>query len=160
MSTLQILLLTPGQCTREQLDQFHDLVISGKQVQEEGLSERIAGASLLGFAYLEDQLAGVASVKNQKRSYVIGIFLKAKVPRLADAYQYEVGYAVTHNSFRRKGVSRSLIAQLMKSKPDTSFYATTKNDGMRELLIKSGFNKLGNSYQNAGGETLDLYVSK
>jgi len=160
MSTTQILLLTPEECTSEQLADFHDLVVSGNQVQQEGLADRIAGASLLAFAYLEKQLAGVASVKNQKRSYITGIFLKAKVPRLAEQYQYELGYAVTHSSFRRKGISRDLIGKLIASQPGTSFYATTKNDAMRDLLTKSGFNTLGNPYQNADGETLDLYAIK
>lgn len=158
MSNHQITLLTPAECTAGQLQQFHDLVVSGGQVQVEGLPQRIASAALLAFAYSGEQLAGVASIKNQKRSYVIGVFLKAKVPRLAENYQFEIGYAVTDEYFRRRGISRGLISALARSKPGNPFYATTKNDDMCALLEISGFKKTGNSWQNANGETLDLYV--
>jgi GNAT superfamily N-acetyltransferase len=158
MSDHQISLLSPVECSPAQLRQFHDLVLAGRQVQADGLAERISSAAVLALAYSGGQLAGIASVKQQKRNYVTGIFLKAKVPRLAENYLFEIGYAVTHEQFRRQGISRDLIQALLKSKPKTHFYATTKNDDMRDLLTKAGFNKTGNSWQNADGETLDLYV--
>jgi len=158
MSEHSITLIEPANCSEEQLKQFHDLVTSGNQVQAEGLPERIASAALLAFAHVDGQLAGVASIKNQKRSYVTGIFLKAKVPRLAEHYDHEIGYAVTHKNFRRRGISRDLIGRLMDSKPEARFYATTKNDDMRMLLEKTGFKKTGNSYQNLDAETLDVYT--
>jgi hypothetical protein len=158
MSEHSITLLLPVDCSEKQLKQFHDLVILGNQVQAEGLPERIASAALLAFAHVDGQLAGVASIKNQKRSYITGIFLKAKVPRLAEHFDHEIGYAVTHNDFRRSGISHDLIRQLMDSKPGARFYATTKNDDMRSLLDKAGFKKTGQSYQNLNAETLDVYT--
>lgn len=158
MSEHSITLLIPADCSKKQLKQFHDLVISGKQVQAEGLPERIASAALLAFAHVDGQLAGVASIKNQKRSYITAIFLKAKVPRLAEHFDHEIGYAVTHVDFRRRGISRDLINRLMDSKPKAKFYATTKNDDMRALFEKTGFKKIGQSYQNLNAETLDVYA--
>lgn len=127
-------------------------------MQAEGLSERIASAAVLAFAYIDGQLAGVASIKNQKRSYITGIFLKAKVPWLAEHFDHEIGYAVTHLDFRRRGISRDLINRLIDSKPKAKFYATTKNDDMRALLEITGFKKIGQSYQNLNAETLDVYT--
>lgn len=158
MSEHSITLLLPADCSKRQLKEFHDLVISGNQVQAEGLPERIASAALLAFAHVDGQLAGVASIKNQKRSYITGIFLKAKVPRLAEHYDYEIGYAVTHEDFRQRGICRDLLSQLIYSKPTAKFYATTKNDDMRSLLEKTGFKKIGQSYQNLNAETLDVYT--
>jgi GNAT superfamily N-acetyltransferase len=160
MELYQIKILPPAECSPKELKDFHDLVLSGKQVQEEGLPERIAKAALLAFAQVDGQLAGVASIKNQKRNYVTGIFLKAKVPRLAENFDYEIGYAVTHENFRRRGISRDLIIQLIAQKPQAKFYATTKNDDMRSLLEKSGFEKTGKTYNNMDGENLDLYTLK
>lgn len=158
MTNHQISVLIPAECSAAQLQKFHELVISGGQVMADGLAERISSATLLAFAYSGEQLAGIASVKQQKRSYVTGIFLKAKVPRLAENYLFEIGYAVTHVDFRREGISRELIGALIGHKPETRFYATTKNDGMRDLLTKSGFKKTGNSWLNVNEETLDLYT--
>ena len=160
MSEYRITLLTPTDCTDAQLKQFHELVLSGKQVQAEGLPEKIAAAALLAFAHVDGQLAGVASIKNQKRSYVTGIFLKAKVPRLAERYDHEIGYAVTHKDFRRRGISGDLLRQLIDSKPSAKFYATTKNDDMRSLLDKTGFEKTGQPYLNKNNEILNLYTLK
>ncbi|WP_428327975.1 hypothetical protein [Mucilaginibacter sp.] len=154
----QISVLTPAECSATQLRQFHELVITGGQVLADGLAERIASAAVLAFAYSGEQLSGIASVKKQKRSYVTSIFLKAKVPRLAENYLFEIGYAVTNEHFRRQGISRNLIKALIGHKPGTRFYATTKNDGMRDLLTQSGFKKTGNSWLNVNEETLDLYT--
>jgi GNAT superfamily N-acetyltransferase len=159
MTNHQISVLAPAECSAAQLRQFHELVLSDGQVQADGLVERIASAALLAFAYSGEELAGVASVKQQKRNYVNGVFLKAKVPRLAEKYLFEIGYAVTHENFRRRGISRELIGALISHKPRTQFYATTKNDGMRDLLTRSGFKKTGNSWLNINEETLDLYTN-
>jgi len=98
------------------LEQFHDLVVSGKQVEAEGLPERIASAALLAFAHIDGQLTGIAAIKNQKRSYITGIFLKAKVPPPAENFQYEIGYDVRHMDFRRRGIGSDLIRKLINSK--------------------------------------------
>jgi hypothetical protein len=158
MSDHQISVLTPAECSDAQLQQFHELVIAGGQVQADGLAERILSAALLAFAYSGEAIAGIASVKEQKRSYGTSIFLKAKVPWLAENYLFEIGYAVTNEGFRRRGISRDLINALISHKPGTRFYATTKNAGMRDLLTRSGFKKTGNSWQNVNDETLDLYT--
>ena len=109
-------------------------------------------------AQAEGRLAGFASIKQQKRSYITGIFLKAKVPRLAEHFQYEIGYAVTDPDFRRRGIGRNLILELMQANPGTRGYATTKNDHMGTLPENTGFKKTGLPYQYPGGETLDLYT--
>jgi len=158
MSEHDILILPPEDCSKDQLQQFYELVISGGQVQAEGLPDRIASSALLGFTFIDGKLAGVASIKNQKRSYVVSRFLKAKVPRLAERYDHEIGYAVTHTDFRRMGISRNLILKLIEQKPQSNFYATTKNDDMRSLLTKLQFEKTGSPYKNANDETLDLFT--
>jgi hypothetical protein len=158
MENYQIKILSPNDCSPEQLRDFLTMVLSGGQVQAEGLADRIASAALLGFAFVDGKLAGVASIKNQKRSYVISRFLKAKVPRLAEHYDHEIGYAVTDADFRRMGISRNLILKLIEQKPQGKFYATTKNDDMRSLLTKLEFVKTGSPYKNADDETLDLFT--
>jgi len=66
MNAHLITLLKPGDCSGGQLKQFHELVLSGKQVQEEGLADRISAVALLAFAYVDGQLAGVASTGVRK----------------------------------------------------------------------------------------------
>jgi len=58
---------------------------------------------------------------------------------------------------RRKGISEELIKFLIENSTSKSFFATTKNDGMRHLLEKIGFEKLGDNYTNDNKEILTLY---
>ncbi len=158
MSEEILKIIKPEDCSETEIQAFYDLVKSGNQVALINLEVKIRRAKVLAFAYIDDQLAGVASLKNQKQSYITKTFLKAKVPFKAKAYKTEMGYAVTAPDYRRMGISTKLIIELFKSTEETSFYATTKNDGMRDLLEGLKFEKLGSSFLNDNEEILNLYV--
>ncbi len=121
------------------------------------LENRIKGADFLSFCESENELVGVASIKNPDNAYKKDTFRKANVEELSDNYNFEIGYAVTKESHRRKGISEQLIKSLIKNSNSKSFYATTKNDGMPRLLEIIGFAKLGDNYLNNDNETLTLY---
>ena len=106
---------------------------------------------------MDNEVVGVASIKNPDKNYKKTTFKKANVEEFADDFDYEIGYAVTKETHRRKGISEQLIKSLMDNSNSKSFYATTKNDGMRHLLEKIGFVKLGDNYTNDNNETLTLY---
>ncbi len=150
-------ILTPDKCDQKQLKVFHDIVVEGGQVMIEGLEERIKAADFLSFCESENEVVGVASIKNPNSVYKKNTFRKANVEKLADNYTLEIGYAVTKETHRRKGISEQLIKSLMDNSISKSFFATTKNDGMRKLLEKIGFTKLGDNYKNDNNETLTLY---
>ncbi len=150
-------LLQPDNCDPNQLKVFHDIVVEGRQVITEGLMDRIKASDFLSFCESENEVVGVASIKNPNSDYKKDTFRKANVEELADHYAYEIGYAVTKETHRRKGISEQLIKLLMDNSTAKSFYATTKNDGMRKLLEKIGFEKLGDNYKNYKNETLTLY---
>ena len=67
------------------------------------------------------------------------------------------GYAVTKEEHRGKGISKELIKILMENSNSKSFYAPTKVDGMRHILGKIGFKKLGDNYQHDNKESITLY---
>lgn len=150
-------LLPPDKCDQDKLKVFHDIVVEGGQVMTEGLEDRIKGADFIAFCESENEVVGVASIKNPDSGYKKDTFRKANVEKLADNYAFEIGYAVTKETHRRKGISEQLIKSLMDNSTSKSFYATTKNDGMRKLLEKIGFEKLGDNYTNNKNETLTLY---
>ena len=150
-------LITPDKCNKLQIKVFHDIVVEGGQVMIAGLEDRIKAADFLSFCECENEVAGVASIKNPDIGYKKETFRKANVEHLADNYSFEIGYAVTKETHRRKGISEQLIKLLMNNSNSKSFYATTKNEGMRKLLEKIGFEKLGDNYTNANHETLTLY---
>ncbi|MET3129565.1 putative GNAT family N-acyltransferase [Arcicella rosea] len=150
-------ILSPDKCDSQQLKKFYDIVVEGGQVLVDGLENRIKGAELLSFCESESEVVGVASIKKPDNAYKKNIFRQANVEELSGSYNFEIGYAVTKETHRRKGISEQLIKSLMENSNSKSFYATTKNDGMRHLLEKIGFTKLGNNYLNSDNETLTLY---
>jgi predicted GNAT family N-acyltransferase len=147
----------PDNCNEDQLKMFYDIVVEGKQVNPNGLLNRIKDADYLSFCELNNEIVGVASIKNPDKNYKKDIFKKANVEKFADNFDYEIGYAVTKETHRRKGISEQLIKSLMDKSTSKSFYATTKNDSMRHLLEKIGFAKLGDNYTNDNNEILTLY---
>jgi len=147
----------PENCSVDQLQEFFDIVVEGKQVNANGLLNRIKAADFLSFCELDNEIVGVASIKNPDKKYKKTTFKKANVEEFADDFDYEIGYAVTKETHRRKGISEQLIKSLIENSSSKSFYATTKNDGMRHLLEKIGFAKLGDNYTNSKNEILTLY---
>jgi len=150
-------IISPDKCDNSQLQAFYDLVVSGGQVMVEGLADKIKAADFLSFCEIDSEIVGVASIKNPNPNYKNRVFKKANVEKSADAYDFEIGYAVTKKEHRGKGISQKLIKILMENSNSKSFYATTKVDRMRHILSKIGFKKFGDNYQNDNKESITLY---
>lgn len=150
-------ILKPDQCSPEQLKSFYKFVEEGRQVDMNGLEDRIKAANFLAFYEDDNQLVGVASIKKPDKQYIRKVFRRAKVEKHADKYEFEMGWAFTKESHRRQGISEQLITTLIAKVEPNAVYATTKNDGMRKLLAKVGFEKLGDNYENEDHEVLTLY---
>jgi predicted GNAT family N-acyltransferase len=155
---LSVQVVMPASAGKKKLQQFHDLVLWGEQVNPNFLMKRINNCELLAFGQLGGQLAGIAALKNPAAHHKAEVFEMAGVAPQASYYSYELGYCVTAADHQHKGVCRGLIQALLDEYAGSWFYATTKNDHMRNLLLEVGFSKLGNSYNNDAGEMLDLYT--
>jgi predicted GNAT family N-acyltransferase len=157
-TALSIQISTPAKAGRKKLQQFHDLVLWGEQVNANFLMKRINNCELLAFGWIESDLAGIAALKNPAAHHKAEVFGEAGKPEEAMQYAYELGYAVTSENYQHQGICKQLIKALLDAYAGAWCYATTKNDYMRTLLAALGFEKLGESYQNPEGETLDLYI--
>jgi len=155
---LNIQVSSPKSAGRKKLQQFHDLVLWGEQVNPNFLMKRINNCELLAFGWMGSDLAGIAALKNPAAHHKAEVFEGAGKPEEGIAYTYELGYAVTAENYQHQGICKQLIQALLEAYAGAWCYATTKNDYMRTLLAELGFEKLGNSYQNPEGETLDLYI--
>jgi predicted GNAT family N-acyltransferase len=148
----------PKKCGKKKLQQFHDLVLIGDQVNPAFLKKHIDNAEILAFGWIGTELAGIAALKNPVGHHKDQVFESAGVPGDGNQYTYELGYIVTNEQFRNQGISKSLITALIDEYTGAWFYATTKNNYMRDLLPRMGLQKCGVSYANANGETIDLFV--
>jgi predicted GNAT family N-acyltransferase len=155
---LSVQVATPSTAGKKKLQQFYDLVLWGEQVNPNFLMKRINNCELLAFGQLDGQLAGIAALKNPAAHHKAEVFELAGVAPQAGYYSYELGYCVTAADYQHRGVCRGLIRALLEAYAGSWFYATTKNDHMRKLLLEAGFTQLGSSYHNEAGEVLDLFI--
>lgn len=151
-------ILKPSECSLEEIQAFHDLVLKGRQVNPDTLMDTIKNCALLGFIYNEDSIISIASIKNPNDGYKRKIFRSAKVEELANEITYEVGHAYTVPEHRKKGHHFALLNALIEHLPNERFYATTKNQEVPSLLLKAGFEQVGSPYKNKNGETLLLFT--
>lgn len=157
---MKYLLLKPTECESNRIDSFYNLVIVGGQVSRQGLRERIVNAELLAFCEIENEIVGIASLKNPTASYKVKVFHQAGAKEQAVHFKYEIGYAVTKREYRKKGISKHLISLLINSHSEHNIFATTKVESMCHILENIGFKRIGNSYNNSQKETLILFGYK
>lgn len=146
----------PTDLTKSELDSVKELIISGKQVSKENLEERILNCRFLGLCYSDNKLIGVSAIKRPLKSYITGLYDKAKIN--SNEYpNFELGYSVTSDKFQRMGINRKINDALLETVGKNKILATTDNPVMRKYLESKGFKKIGESFNGNFNETLDYY---
>ncbi|CAM4331871.1 hypothetical protein ZORO111903_13990 [Zobellia roscoffensis] len=153
---MNIKVLPPNKCTEKELDLFHDLVLKGKQVDKNGLKNRISNSSVLGFCYIENSLVSISSIKRPNEGYKNRIFAKAKILELAKYHPFELGYAYTEKDFRGKGLNFRINERLLEFSVLEPIYATTHNVKMKGSLLRMGFKVVGAEYKGDSGHNIEI----
>lgn len=149
---------SPSECTYEEIDSFHKLVLCGGQVDKIGLINRIKKSKTLAFYYIDNQVVSVAALKSPNYAYKSNIFIKAGIPQLINQYKYEIGYAYTSSEHRRKGICSKLISKLIANESSSEIYVSTGNPSMASILKCLDFERIGNPYQGLYSDYLGIYV--
>ncbi len=149
----------PIDCSKNEIQSFYNLILLGNQDNLYFLNKRIKSAEILGFNYIENEIAGVAALKNPDINYKNSVFKKANIPDKVNEYIFEIGYAYTKEHFRRRNVCYDLINKLIDISPSKKIFATTRinNTGMQVLLERIGFQKEGIKFKGIKEEIL-LYL--
>ena len=144
----------PSECSKEEIENFYQLVLKGGQVEVSGLGNRIKRAKLLAFHYEENTLVGIAALKQSNQTYKKKVFRKAGVSEDSDKYNLEVGWAFTMCEYRGKGICSSLVQKIVDASGSANIFATTTTDNlqMQRILTKNGFEKVGERYRGRTNE--------
>lgn len=151
-----MIIKTPSDCTKEELNEFMKLVSSGGQVATNGLEARIKNCKALGFYYVDNELAGVSALKQKDKEIVKRTLKKAKI-ETDNIPTLELGYSYTKPKFRGQGINKKINDGLLGLVDQDKIYATTDNDTMRRYLKDKGFRKIGSSFKGRFNETLDYF---
>lgn len=151
----------PSECTKQEIEDFHQLVSSGGEVEVALLRSRIRRAKLLALHYEKDTLVATTALKRPNETYKKDVFRKARVSDESDRYSLEVGWAFTMEEYRGKGICSGLVQQLVNRSESEAIFATTRkhNLQMHRILKKNGFRKIGKQFKGRTNEYyLELFV--
>ena len=153
-------IVSPADCSRQELADFENLVIEAGTVDPQGLTQRIRGASRLLFLRESNgQLVGVGALKHPLLSYRNKVFAKAQATALLNEYGIELGWVAIAKSHQGRGLSRRIIGQLISLAENENVFATTRADARAmRFPTDHGFKRAGKPYPSGRGYDLVLYV--
>jgi GNAT superfamily N-acetyltransferase len=155
-------ILPPSDCAPRDLAAFEKIVIAGKAVNPDGLTERIRRAFQLHFLRTAaGDLIGVAALKRPYPGYRTGVFRHARSTLAPDAYTIELGWVVVAPAYRGQKLPRRIISELLPLAGDELVFATTREDkgAMQYALAECGFQREGEPYPSEEDNyNLILYV--
>lgn len=134
-------------CTPDEINNFYELAKKAEQVDIVGLLNRIRNSRLLAFCYNKGSLVGISAIKKPNDNYKKRTFTKAGIENESSNFKFELGYSFTENKFRGKQISYELNKQLISELLDENIFAITANPGMKNILTKTGFTEIGNTYK-------------
>jgi GNAT superfamily N-acetyltransferase len=140
----------PEEFSSAHLDQFEALVSGGGQVDLVGLRQRIFRARLLCVVDVEGECAAVGALKVPWPGYHKRQFKSAGAPGKYEAYPIEVGWVFVEDDFRRRGLGRRVVQELLGGVKRKGVFATVRshNAPMLDLLKALGFRSLGPPYES------------
>ena len=145
---MKILIDSPNNFSKKQLNQLIELIISGSQVNADGLMDRILKAYLIAVCVDQNQIIASVTIKNPAISYRNKVFKKAGVSNLKDDYLMEIGYIVTDINHRGEKLCQKILTKLIPKFKDYNIFATTRKPDMLHILKKFRFQETGKIYNN------------
>jgi len=137
----------PSDCLDSDIYAFICLVEEGGEVDNKGLSGRVRRAVALGFFRVDNEIVSVAAIKSPNHTRKRRVFESAGSRENPDHFNIELGWIVTKEKHRSKGLASTLVSELLKnvSRP---VFATTREDNKASLHIleKYGFKRSGHVY--------------
>lgn len=140
---------SPLDMTEQERDEFTAFVGDAGEVSLATLPGLVEQAASLITAYVDGKLIGTAAIKRPHPGHRRDEFAKAGAMPHADSFPLELGWVVVHPDHRQRGLGRAMVAAAVSAAPREGLYATTKTEGMKRILARLGFEKLGSEYPSA-----------
>lgn len=148
--------LSPKQASKNELDQFIELVTEGGEVTT-GLKSRVMRAHSLTMISHDGKIKAVAALKIPYNTYRKKVFKKSGCQACPEIFTYEIGWIFVSPSCRGMKYASRLVSACLEQADSRPTFATTRteNKSMQHILKKEGFSICGKSYpstQSAGSE--------
>lgn len=141
------------------------LVEEGGQVCMKTFDKIWNNDTIIATIQINGTIVSCGALKIPNKEYKERLFSseKASSPLNSTNYKYELGWLVTSEPFRKKGLCSRIIDDLLGEYCEHNLYATVReyNSEMQNILLKRGFSISGNKYKSEKGEYyLSLYVQE
>jgi len=156
-----VIIKTPQECTRNDLETFIRLAHEGGQVKEQGLPARVKRARVLAFLVENGDTIGIAALKQPYKSYRTAVFARAKATLMSNSFPFEVGWVVISQKHQGRKLSRSVVEAVLTKARGQNVFATSaiSREAMHRTLRRFGFVQHGQSYPpSQGDEDLFLFI--
>lgn len=149
----------PSACSEFEINKFHELILKGGKVKEQGLKTRILNCELLAFCIVNETIIAVSAIKCPEEIYVKKIISKVKLNRDFNEMKFEIGYSYTEENFREKGINSELKLLLLNSIKKTTgiLFSTTAIPSSQKFLVENGFINIGIPYDGENDRNIKYY---
>ena len=134
-----------------------ELVEKGGQVCMNHFDSRWRENPIIATIWSEEKLVSCGALKIPTSEYKRKIFMeRAKSDYPYDHIQYELGWIVTDETYRGRGLCRNIVKTLLQCDEikEEPLYATTRQDNysMQNILKCNGFYESGDSFKSKCGD--------
>jgi hypothetical protein len=147
-----------GALSQEDVTACATLIAAGDAVDPDTAAEHLPHCLMVVVKRDGSQVVGVGAIKGQRPWYAKRIASKEKSGFGFDPEMHELGYVVTRESHRNRGISKEITGRLLSLFMDLPLWATTSNQFMERTLVKRGFNQKGSSWKGKNGDDLRLWL--
>jgi len=133
---LEITVLRPEQCSREQMRDFSELLERSREVSRQGLAEQLANAVCLVFVRDGEKLVAICGVKRGSRARTQSYFNNIGLGQHGDRFHYEWGWLFISFRYRGLRLSCKMLEALGEQVDTRSLYALIRegNTAMMRAL--------------------------
>lgn len=141
---------------------FKDLVLKDPQVAANGLAKKIEKAKFLAVLTIDNSLAGVAALK-QNKDYWTSIKDNSGIDITGSEYVGEIGYMHVASEYRGRVLGDLLLLACLSECGASKTFATIQslNIASRRLFERHGFSRVGQSWlSKKNDDRVELYIHK
>lgn len=154
MTSTPVTVKRPVDCDATEIEAFVDLVVSGGEVDADGLPGRVRRAKFLAFLREGERLIGVAGLKLPSKNHRGEVAAAAGHELPGTRFAYELGWVFVDPA-SRGGKSLLLCGALVEAAAGQGIFATSRVDNpwIHATLKKLGFRQEGSDFpsqQNPG----------
>ena len=118
---------------------------------------KLRAATTLVLARKGSKIVGVGTIKGVRKNYAAGIAGAEKSGYTFPSETPELGYVAVDPDHQRKGLSLSLVTELLRDSVG-GLFATTDHEAMKKTLTTAGFERKGKGWQSQRNAELSLWI--